>query len=49
MQELLRSNTKPQGGVVFAYHVSDPALWVVEFDKDLNALSIEEKPSVPKI
>jgi glucose-1-phosphate thymidylyltransferase len=49
MQELLRSNTKPQGGVVFAYHVSDPDRYgVVEFDKDLNAVSIEEKPLVPK-
>ncbi|SDW71179.1 glucose-1-phosphate thymidylyltransferase RfbA [Flavobacterium degerlachei] len=49
MQELLRSNTKPQGGVVFAYHVSDPERYgVVEFDKDLNALSIEEKPLEPK-
>jgi glucose-1-phosphate thymidylyltransferase len=49
MQELLRSNTKPQGGVVFAYHVSDPERYgVVEFDKDLKALSIEEKPPEPK-
>jgi glucose-1-phosphate thymidylyltransferase len=49
MQELLRSNTKPEGGVVFAYHVSDPERYgVVEFDKDLKALSIEEKPSEPK-
>jgi len=49
MQALLRSNTKPQGGVVFAYHVSDPERYgVVEFDKDLKALSIEEKPLEPK-
>jgi glucose-1-phosphate thymidylyltransferase len=49
MQELLRSNTKPQGGVVFAYHVSDPERYgVVEFDKEFNALSIEEKPLEPK-
>ncbi|MBE0390240.1 glucose-1-phosphate thymidylyltransferase RfbA [Flavobacterium sp. PL002] len=49
MQELLRSNTKPQGGVVFAYHVSDPERYgVVEFDKELKALSIEEKPLEPK-
>ena len=49
MQELLRSNTQPDGGVVFAYHVSDPERYgVVEFDADLNALSIEEKPLVPK-
>lgn len=49
MHELLQSNTKPQGGVVFAYHVSDPERYgVVEFDKNLNALSIEEKPLEPK-
>jgi glucose-1-phosphate thymidylyltransferase len=49
MQELLRSNTRPQGGVVFAYHVSDPERYgVVEFDENLKALSIEEKPLEPK-
>lgn len=49
MHELLQSNTKPDGGVVFAYHVSDPERYgVVEFDKDLKALSIEEKPLEPK-
>lgn len=49
MQELLQSNTSPNGGVVFAYHVSDPERYgVVEFDKDLKALSIEEKPLEPK-
>ena len=49
MDELLQSNTKPEGGVVFAYHVSDPERYgVVEFDKDLKALSIEEKPLEPK-
>lgn len=49
MQELLRSNTTPEGGVVFAYHVSDPERYgVVEFDADLKALSIEEKPLEPK-
>ena len=49
MDELLQSNTNPDGGVVFAYHVSDPERYgVVEFDKDLNAVSIEEKPLVPK-
>ena len=49
MGELLQSNTKPNGGVVFAYHVSDPERYgVVEFDDDNKALSIEEKPLVPK-
>jgi glucose-1-phosphate thymidylyltransferase len=49
MHELLQSNTNPEGGVVFAYHVSDPERYgVVEFDKDLKALSIEEKPFEPK-
>ncbi len=49
MDELLRSNTQPKGGVVFAYHVSDPERYgVVEFDENLNALSIEEKPLEPK-
>ena len=49
MDQLLKSNTHPEGGVVFAYHVSDPERYgVVEFDKDLKALSIEEKPLEPK-
>jgi glucose-1-phosphate thymidylyltransferase len=41
MDELLRSN-KILKGSCFAYHVSDPERYVVEFDKDFNALSIEE-------
>ena len=49
LQELLQSSTKPQGGVVFAYPVSDPERYgVVEFDQNLKALSIEEKPAQPK-
>ena len=49
MGQLLRENTNPEGGVVYAYHVKDPkAYGVVEFDDDLNAISIEEKPAQPK-
>lgn len=49
MDELLKSNTNPEGGVVFAYHVSDPERYgVVEFDSNFKALSIEEKPVEPK-
>lgn len=46
---LLRSNTNPDGGVVYAYRVHDPERYgVVEFDQNLKAISIEEKPSQPK-
>ena len=49
MDQLLKSNTKPEGGVVFAYHVSDPERYgVVEFDVNFKAISIEEKPLEPK-
>jgi glucose-1-phosphate thymidylyltransferase len=49
MDDLLQENAHPDGGVVYAYHVSDPERYgVVEFDTEMNAISIEEKPAVPK-
>lgn len=46
---LLRQSADPTGGVVFAYPVADPERYgVVEFDKNLKAISIEEKPTKPK-
>lgn len=49
MGQLLINYSNPKGGVVFAYHVSDPERYgVVEFDKEMNAISIEEKPTKPK-
>ncbi|MFD1601622.1 glucose-1-phosphate thymidylyltransferase RfbA [Flavobacterium artemisiae] len=49
MQQLLKANADPEGGVVFAYHVADPERYgVVEFDENKNAISIEEKPLEPK-
>lgn len=49
MDELLKENADPDGGVVYAYHVKDPERYgVVEFDDDMNVISIEEKPAKPK-
>jgi glucose-1-phosphate thymidylyltransferase len=45
----LERNTRPNGGIVYAYQVSDPERYgVVEFDRDNKAISIEEKPARPK-
>jgi glucose-1-phosphate thymidylyltransferase len=49
MSRLLQSINDPEGGVVFAYHVSDPERYgVVEFNDQQQAISIEEKPAQPK-
>ena len=49
MDALLKENNDPIGGVVYAYHVSDPERYgVVEFDSDNQVVSIEEKPKQPK-
>jgi glucose-1-phosphate thymidylyltransferase len=50
LPELCQSARRQQGGAtVFAYHVSDPQRYgVVEFDREMRALSIEEKPAAPK-
>jgi len=46
---LLQENKNPEGGVVFAYHVSDPERYgVVKFDEHQHAVSIEEKPKQPQ-
>lgn len=45
----LEKNTDPNGGIIYAYHVSDPERYgVVEFDEQMHAISIEEKPAQPK-
>ena len=49
MDKMLSEFNKPDGGIIFAYHVKDPERYgVVDFDEDMNALSIEEKPQHPK-
>jgi glucose-1-phosphate thymidylyltransferase len=49
LEELLMQNRDPEGGVVYAYHVSDPERYgVVEFDQLGKVISIEEKPAKPK-
>lgn len=49
LSESLQNCTDPDGGIVFAYGVSDPERYgVVEFDDQMKAVSIEEKPAEPK-
>lgn len=49
LENLLESNNNPDGGIIYAYHVQDPERYgVVDFDKNGNVTSIEEKPKHPK-
>jgi len=49
LRELLQKHKDPDGGIIFAYHVSDPERYgVVEFDENNVAISIEEKPKNPR-
>jgi glucose-1-phosphate thymidylyltransferase len=49
LSDSLKTCGDPDGGIVFAYQVSDPERYgVVEFDANQNAISIEEKPTEPK-
>lgn len=47
--DLLKANNDPEGAVIYGYHVADPKRYgVVEFDENMKAISIEEKPTLPK-
>ncbi len=49
LSKLLQTNNDPEGGIIYAYQVGDPERYgVVEFGEDGKAISIEEKPAVPK-
>ncbi|MCX6353066.1 MAG: sugar phosphate nucleotidyltransferase, partial [Bacteroidetes bacterium] len=49
LEDSLLQCKNPDGGIIFAYHVSDPERYgVVSFDAEMNAVSIEEKPMHPK-
>lgn len=49
LASLLQSNNDPEGGIIYAYRVHDPERYgVVEFNKEGQAISIEEKPDNPK-
>ena len=47
--DLLKQNNDPDGAVIYGYHVANPKRYgVVEFNDDMKAISIEEKPEKPK-
>lgn len=49
LSDLLKQNNNPEGGIIYGYHVQDPKRYgVVDFDKNGNAISIDEKPENPK-
>ncbi|SFZ90135.1 glucose-1-phosphate thymidylyltransferase [Flaviramulus basaltis] len=49
LSKLLQANNNPEGGIIYAYRVNDPQRYgVVEFNKNGQAISIEEKPKKPK-
>jgi glucose-1-phosphate thymidylyltransferase len=49
LENMLQRSNNPDGGIIFAYHVSDPQRYgVVEFDENRKAVSIEEKPQNPR-
>lgn len=49
LSTLLQSNINPEGGIIYGYHVNDPERYgVVDFDEEGKAISIEEKPLLPK-
>ena len=49
IEKLIKANKDKDGGTIFAYQVADPKCYgVVEFDSHRKALSIEEKPKIPK-
>ena len=49
LEQLLKENYKPEGGIIYGYHVNNPKRYgVVEFDETGKAISIVEKPEKPK-